>query len=84
MTWFGGQGGERQQPRPGAKLTRRSRHLSVEAGGVHLPAPSTEIAAPQDAKLTPLAPEPSEPLEIMKATYATTSPFYIIAGAKTS
>jgi hypothetical protein len=32
---------------------------------VHLPAPSTEIPVPQDVKLSNLAPEPCEPLEIM-------------------
>jgi len=31
-------------------------------GGVLLPAPSAEIAAPQDAKLSVLAPEPSDQL----------------------
>jgi len=34
--------------------------FSVEGGGVLLPAPSAEIAAPQDAKRSALAPEPSE------------------------
>ena len=38
---------------------------------MHVPAPSTEIAAPQDAKLSALAPEPSEPLTIMKPTFET-------------
>ena len=47
---------------------RRSKPPSVEAGGVHLPALSTEIALPQDAKLSALAPEPSELREIMKPT----------------
>ncbi len=36
--------------------------LSAKGGGLLLPAPSTEIAAPQDAKLSALAPEPSEQL----------------------
>ncbi len=36
--------------------------FSAAGGGVSLPAPSTEIAAPQDAKLSVLVPEPSEQL----------------------
>jgi hypothetical protein len=66
MTWLGGQGEERRQPGPGTNKARRYNHLSVGAGGVHLPAPSTDIPVPQDAKLSTLAPESSEPLEIMK------------------
>jgi len=34
--------------------------FSVAGGEVLLPAPFTEIAAPQDAKLSALAPEPSD------------------------
>jgi len=41
---------------------------------VHLPAPSTEIALPQDTKVSTLAPEPAEPLEIMKPTSETPYP----------
>jgi hypothetical protein len=33
-----------------------------QGGGVFLPAPATETAAPQDAKLNALAPEPTEHL----------------------
>jgi hypothetical protein len=36
--------------------------FSAEGGGVLLPAPSTEIAAPQDANLSAMIPEPSEQL----------------------
>jgi hypothetical protein len=36
--------------------------FSGEGGGVFLPAPSTEIAVPQDVKLSGLAPEPCEQL----------------------
>jgi hypothetical protein len=36
--------------------------FSAAGGGVFLPAQSTEIAAPQDAKLSALVPEPSEHL----------------------
>jgi len=36
--------------------------FSAAGGGVFLPAPSAEIAAPQDAKLSALVPEPSEQL----------------------
>jgi hypothetical protein len=41
---------------------------------VHLPAPSTEILAPQDVKLSTLAPEPCEPLEIMEPNSEALSP----------
>jgi len=41
-------------------------HLfSAAGGGRLLPAPSTQIAAPQDAKVSALVPEPSEQLSIM-------------------
>jgi len=36
--------------------------FSAAGGGVLLPAPSTEIAAPQDVKLSALVPAPSEHL----------------------
>ena len=39
--------------------------FSVSGGGLFLPAPSTEIAVPQDDKLSAPAPEPSEHLQIM-------------------
>ena len=74
VTWLGGQGDERRQPRPGGNRTRRYNPLSAGAGGVQLPAPSAEIPAPQDAKDSPLAPEPFEPLEIMKPTSETLIP----------
>ena len=45
--------------------------ISAAGGGVLLPDPSTEIAAPQDAKLSVLAPEPSEQLRIMASTSET-------------
>jgi len=45
--------------------------ISAAGGGVLLPAPSTEIAAPQDAKLSALVPEPSEQLPIMASTSET-------------
>ena len=37
--------------------------FSAAGGGAFLPAPSTEIPAPQDAKLSVLAPEPSDSYE---------------------
>jgi len=45
--------------------------FSAAGGGVLLPAPSTEIAAPHDAKVSALAPEPSEALWIMRRTFET-------------
>jgi len=39
---------------------KRCKSFSAEGGGVFLPAPSTKIAAPQDAKRSALAPEPSD------------------------
>ena len=68
VTWLGGRGDERRQPRPGGCRRRGSKFLSVEAGGVHLPAPFTEIAPPQDAKLSAAVPEPWDPLRIMRRT----------------
>jgi len=62
VTWLGGQGDERRQPRLGAKTSKRYKFSSGEGGGVLLPASSTEISAPQDAKLSVLVPEPSEHL----------------------
>jgi len=41
---------------------KRIQVCSAAGGGVLLPASYTEIAAPQDAKLSALAPEPSEHL----------------------
>jgi len=40
----------------------------VRSGGAYLPASSTEKPLPQDAKLSTLAPEPSESPEIKKST----------------
>jgi len=62
VTWLGGQGDARRQPRLGKKLSQRYKFYSVAGGGVFLPAPSTEKAAPQDAKRSALASEPSEVL----------------------
>jgi hypothetical protein len=45
---------------------------------VHLPAPSTEMPVPQDVKLSTLAPEPSEPLEIMKPPSETFIPQQVL------
>jgi hypothetical protein len=44
------------------KAFRKIQLFSAEGGGVLFPASSTEISAPQDAKLSALAPEPSEHL----------------------
>ena len=68
MTWLGCHGDERRQPRLGAKASQRYKFSSGEGGGVILPASCTEIAAPQDAKLSAMAPEPSEQLRIMTPT----------------
>jgi hypothetical protein len=38
---------------------------------VHLPALSPEIPVPQDAKLSTLAPEPSDPLGVLDLTFQT-------------
>ena len=62
---LGSQGAERRQPRSGANPTRRFALPPVGTGGALLPAPSTQIPVPQDAKLSPLAPEPCDLLEIM-------------------
>ncbi len=43
--------------------------FSAAGGGVLLPAPSPEITAPQDAKLSALTPEPSEHPYIMERTF---------------
>jgi len=43
----------------------------VGKGGVHLPASSTEIAAPWNVKIGTLAPEPTEVLEIKHQFYLT-------------
>ena len=68
VTGLGGQGGERRQPRPGGSNTEDVSYFR-RGGGVLLPALSTEIAAPQDAKLSPAphgvqgsAPWPPSPL----------------------
>jgi len=45
-----------------AEAIKKIQVFSAEGGGVFFPAPSTEIAAPQDAKLSVLVPEPSEQL----------------------
>ena len=42
------------------------RPFSAAGDGLLLPGPSTEIAAPQDAKLSARAPEPSEQLWIVR------------------
>jgi len=42
------------------KTIQKIQVFSAAGGGVLLPAPSTEIAAPQDAKLSALVPEPYE------------------------
>ena len=47
-----------------AEVIRKIQLASVEEGGVLLPAPSAEIAPPQDAKLNALAPEPSDQREL--------------------
>jgi len=73
VTGLGGQGGERRQPRLGGSNPEDAsyfRRRSPAVGGI-LPDPSTEIAAPQDAKLSVLAPEPSEQLRIMASTSET-------------
>jgi len=44
------------------KAFKKIQVYSAKRGGVFHPAPSAEIAAPQDAKLSVLAPEPSEHL----------------------
>jgi hypothetical protein len=41
-------------------MIKKMQVSSAEGGGVLLPAPSTKIAAPQDAKRSALAPEPSD------------------------
>ena len=71
VKWLGGQGDERRQPRLGGKQSRRYKFFSVAGGGVFFPAPSTEKPLPQDAKLSSLAPEPSEQLSIMTSTSET-------------
>jgi len=60
VTGLGGQGDERRQPRLGGCDQEDTSFFRRQEGGVLLPAPSTEIPAPQDAKLSALAPEPSE------------------------
>ena len=62
VTGLGGRSGERRQPRPGANWPMKEKNLSVEAGGVHLPAPSAEKPPPQAAKLSALTPQPCEQL----------------------
>jgi len=44
------------------KAIQKIQAFSATGGGVLLPAPSSEISAPQDAKLSALVPEPSEQL----------------------
>jgi hypothetical protein len=43
-----------------AEAIQKIQVSSAAGGGVLFPAPSTEIAVPQDAKLSALAPEPCE------------------------
>jgi len=45
-----------------AEAIKEIQAFSAEGGGLFLPAPSTQIAAPQDAKLSAVAHEPSGPL----------------------
>ena len=71
VTGLGGQGDERRQPRLGGCNPEDPSFFPPPGGGVLLPAPSTEIAAPQDAKLSVLAPEPFEHLQLMKRTFET-------------
>jgi len=65
VTWLGGQGDESRDggtASAGRKESKGYKFFSAEGGGVFFPAPSTEIAPPQDAKLSVLVPEPSDQL----------------------
>jgi hypothetical protein len=72
--WLGGQGDESRHggaASAGWKRSRKYTFFPAAGGGGLLPAPSTQIAVPQDAKLSALAPEPSEQLSIMAQTSGT-------------
>jgi len=62
VTWLGGQGDERRQPRLGVSNPEDANFCPAKEAWVFFAAPSAEIAPPQDAKLSALALEPYDHL----------------------